>query len=122
MRPSSTAWRREVLRGALGVRDRRARGRLAAASARGARSRHPLAAIYRLGIPLGLQLLAEVSVFALLALLAGRLGAHVVSAHPIALGLASFTFMAAVGVGGATAVRVGHAVGAGTSPRRVDAS
>ncbi|WP_437715870.1 MATE family efflux transporter [Sorangium sp. So ce448] len=78
----------------------------------------PVAVIYRLGVPIGLQLLAEVGVFGMTALLAGRLGATVVSAHQIAIGLASFTFMGAIGVGGATAVRVGHAVGAGRSPLR----
>jgi MATE family multidrug resistance protein len=78
----------------------------------------PLATVYRLGVPIGLQLLAEVGVFGLAALLAGRLGAPVVSAHQIAIGLAAFTFMGALGVGGATAVRVGHAVGAGRSPLR----
>ncbi|AUX20462.1 multidrug transporter MatE [Sorangium cellulosum] len=78
----------------------------------------PLATVYRLGVPIGLQLLAEVGVFGLAALLAGRFGAPVVSAHQIAIGLAAFTFMGALGVGGATAVRVGHAVGAGRSPLR----
>ncbi|WP_437761410.1 MATE family efflux transporter [Sorangium sp. So ce281] len=78
----------------------------------------PVAVVYRLGVPIGLQLLAEVGVFGMTALLAGRLGATVVSAHQIAIGLASFTFMGAIGVGGATAVRVGHAVGAGRSPLR----
>ena len=43
---------------------------------------------------------------------AGCFGSAVVSANQIALGLASFTFMGALGVTGATAVRVGHAVGA----------
>ncbi|WP_437907281.1 MATE family efflux transporter [Sorangium sp. So ce327] len=78
----------------------------------------PVAVVYRLGVPIGLQLLAEVGVFGMTALLAGRLGATVVSAHQIAIGLASFTFMGAIGVGGATAVRVGRAVGAGRSPLR----
>ncbi|XXX78656.1 MATE family efflux transporter [Sorangium sp. So ce134] len=78
----------------------------------------PVAVVYRLGVPIGLQLLAEVGVFGMTALLAGRLGATVVSAHQIAIGLASFAFMGAIGVGGATAVRVGHAVGAGRSPLR----
>ncbi|WP_129573527.1 MULTISPECIES: MATE family efflux transporter [Sorangium] len=78
----------------------------------------PVAVIYRLGVPIGLQLVAEVGVFGMTALLAGRLGATVVSAHQIAIGLASFAFMGAIGVGGATAVRVGHAVGAGRSPLR----
>jgi multidrug resistance protein, MATE family len=75
-------------------------------------------AVLRLGIPIGLQFAAEIGVFSLAALLAGRLGDVALSGHQIALGLASFTFMGALGVSGATAVRVGHAVGAGKSPRR----
>src|SRR5262249_1908927 len=67
--------------------------------------------VLRLGMPIGLQLFAEIGVFSLVAILAGRLGNVAVSAHQIAIGLASFTFMGALGVSGATAVRVGHAVG-----------
>ncbi len=78
----------------------------------------PVSRTLRLGLPIGLQLLAEVGVFTVIAMLAGRLGPVVASAHQVALGLASFTFMGALGVSAATAVRVGHAVGAGTSPRR----
>jgi len=74
--------------------------------------------VLRLGTPIGLQLLAEIGVFSLVAVLAGRLGKVAVSAHHIAVGLASFTFMGVLGVSGATAVRVGHAVGEGRSPRR----
>lgn len=74
--------------------------------------------VLRLGLPVGLQLLAEIGVFSLVALLAGRLGPTVLSAHQVAVGLASFAFMGALGVGGATAVRVGHAIGAGRSPRQ----
>jgi multidrug resistance protein, MATE family len=74
--------------------------------------------IIRLGLPVGLQMLAEIGVFAVVALVAGRFGSSVLSAHQIALGLASFTFMSALGVSGATAVLVGQAVGAGRSPRR----
>ena len=78
----------------------------------------PLRRVYHLGMPVGLQLLAEMGIFSLVALLSGALGPEVASAHQIAIGMASFTFMGALGVSGATAVRVGHAVGAGTSPRR----
>jgi MATE family multidrug resistance protein len=78
----------------------------------------PLATAYHLGLPAGLQMFAEVGVFSLVALLSGALGPEVASAHHIAIGMASFTFMAAMGVGGATSVRVAYAVGAGTSPRR----
>jgi MATE family multidrug resistance protein len=70
-----------------------------------------------LGAPIGLQLLAEIGVFSVVAVLAGRLGKVAVSAHHIAIGLASFTFMGVLGISGATAVRVGHAVGEGRSPR-----
>jgi multidrug resistance protein, MATE family len=78
----------------------------------------PILKVLRLGTPIGLQLLAEIGVFSLVAVLAGRLGKEAVSAHQIAIGLASFTFMGALGISGATAVRVGHAIGEQRSPRR----
>jgi MATE family multidrug resistance protein len=80
--------------------------------------RMTLRATYRIGMPIGLQMLVEMGIFSLVAVLSGALGPEVASAHQVAIGLASFTFMGALGVSGATAVRVGHAVGAGTSPRR----
>jgi MATE family multidrug resistance protein len=83
-----------------------------------AESRVSVARVLRLGTPIGFQLLAEIGVFSLVAVLAGRLGKVPVSAHHIAIGLASFTFMGVLGVSGATAVRCGHAVGEGRSPRR----
>jgi MATE family multidrug resistance protein len=83
--------------------------------------RVPLATAFRLGLPVGLQMLAEVGVFSLVSLLTGALGAEVASAHSIALSMASLTFMGAVGVSGATSVRVGQAIGAGQSPRRAGA-
>jgi MATE family multidrug resistance protein len=72
----------------------------------------------RLGLPMGLQLLAEVGVFTLGAVLVARFGAAAASAHQVAIGLASFTYMGAMGVSGAVAVRVGRAIGQGRSPRR----
>ena len=69
--------------------------------------------IFRLGLPVGLQFAAEVGVFALIALLAARMGRLPAAGHQVALNLASFTFAAALGIGAAVAVRVGHAVGAG---------
>ena len=74
--------------------------------------------VLRLGVPIGFQVLTEAAVFAVVAVLAGKLGAHVLSAHQVALSLAATTYMAAVGVSGATAVRVGRAVGEGRSPRQ----
>ncbi len=78
----------------------------------------PARSVLRLGLPIGLQLLAEIGVFTLVAIIAGRLGPLVLSAHQVALGLASFTYMGALGISAATSVRVGQAVGAGESPRR----
>ena len=74
--------------------------------------------VMRLGAPVGLQMLAEVGIFALCTVLVGRFGSVAVSAHQVALGLASFTFMGALGFSGGAAVRVGYAVGEGRSPRR----
>ena len=67
----------------------------------------------RLGIPVGLQMGAEVGVFALVALLAGRFNPQSLAAHHVALSLISLTFCAALGIGSAGTVRVGWAVGAG---------
>lgn len=69
--------------------------------------------ILRLGLPVGLQFAAEVGVFALAALMAGRMGQLPAAGHQVAINLASFTFAMALGIGAAVAVRVGHAVGAG---------
>jgi MATE family multidrug resistance protein len=67
--------------------------------------------ILRLGLPVGLHLLAEVGVFAISAMLAGNLGKTPAAAHQVAITLASFSFSMAIGVGAATAVRVGRAIG-----------
>jgi MATE family multidrug resistance protein len=78
----------------------------------------PVTRILVLGAPMGLQLVAEIGIFATVALVAGRMGAIVTAAHQVAIGLASFTFMGVLGLSGATSVRVGHAVGEGRSARR----
>jgi MATE family multidrug resistance protein len=68
--------------------------------------------LLRVGLPMGAQILTEAGVFSLVSLLVGRFGASTSAAHAIALGLASFTFMGVIGIGSATAVRVGRAIGA----------
>jgi multidrug resistance protein, MATE family len=78
-------------------------------------SRDLVAKVLRLGLPIGLQYLAEVGLFALVAVLAGRLSAEAAAAHQIAIALASFTFCVVAGIGAATSVRVGHHVGAGST-------
>ena len=73
------------------------------------------AKIIRLGWPIGLQLTVEVGVFAFVGLLVGRIGEVPLASHQIALGLASFTFMLAVGIGGGASALVGNYIGAGRS-------
>ncbi len=66
----------------------------------------------RVGVPVALHMGAEVGVFALVALLAGRIGTLQLAAHQLVIGLASFTFTVALGVAAAGSVRVGNAIGA----------
>ena len=73
----------------------------------------PLLEIARYGGPVGGQLFAEVGIFGVATVIAAHLGKVPSAAHSIALNLASFTFALAVGIGSATSVRVGHAIGAG---------
>lgn len=66
----------------------------------------------RVGVPVALQMGAEVGIFALVALLASRLGTLQLAAHQLVIGMASFTFTVALGVAAAGSVRVGIGVGA----------
>ena len=65
------------------------------------------------GLPVGLQLGAEVGVFSLVGFLAARLGAASLAAHQVAVSYSSISFCLTLGIGGAASVRVGRAVGAG---------
>ena len=78
--------------------------------------------IFRLGIPVGLQLFAEVGIFTITALLAGIIGATAAAAHQVAITLASLTFSVVLGIGAATSVRVGVSVGQGSHKRARRAS
>lgn len=64
------------------------------------------------GLPIGLQMTAEVGFFVIVTFLAGRLGALQLASHQIAMTLAGMTFSCALGVGAAASVRVGRGVGA----------
>lgn len=65
----------------------------------------------RLGYPLGLAQGLESGAFSALTLFAGLLGVHAVGAFQIVMNLVAFSFMGAIGVGTATAVHVGLAIG-----------
>ncbi len=68
--------------------------------------------LWRIGVPIGLTLAFEVTIFNAAALLMGRIGANELAAHAIALQIASFCFMVPFGLSQAVTVRVGRAYGA----------
>jgi MATE family multidrug resistance protein len=67
----------------------------------------------QVGWPLGLQMGAEVGIFALVGLMASRLGTLHLASHQLVIGIASFTFTVALGIAAAASVRVGMWIGAG---------
>ncbi|WP_068826883.1 MATE family efflux transporter [Pseudomonas sp. BMS12] len=68
------------------------------------------------GVPIGVAVFAESSIFAVIALLIGGLGANVVAGHQIALNFSSMIFMIPYSLGMAATVRVGQSLGRG-APR-----
>ncbi len=71
----------------------------------------------KLGIPLGLSLFIECSLFAVIALLVSRFGSAVVAAHQIALNFTSLLFMIPYSLSSALSVQVGFAIGRKRSGR-----
>ena len=76
---------------------------------------HPreLKSLAGLGVPIGIMLFAEVSLFGAVALLMASFGAVTAAAHQIAIAVSSFSFMFPMGLATGIAVVVGQAVGAG---------
>ena len=72
-----------------------------------------IADLLRTGLPIGITVLMEGGLFIVTALLIGRIGSTEAAAHQIAINVAQLCFMLPMGVGEATTVRVGHAVGRG---------
>ena len=70
-----------------------------------------------IGFPASIQLLIEVTAFAVAALLIGTLGAVPLAAHQVAITCAATTFMLPLGMAMAITVRVGEIVGAGDRER-----
>ncbi|HEX9944595.1 MAG TPA: MATE family efflux transporter [Thermoanaerobaculia bacterium] len=70
----------------------------------------------RIGLPIAFHNTVELLIFAVAALLIGRMGVAELAGHQIALNLASLSFMVPLGVSGAAATRVGNAIGRGDMP------
>ncbi len=73
--------------------------------------------LLKLGLPMGITFLVDVTAFTFMALFIARLGAATSAAHQIAANVAVFVFMVPLALGNATGVLVGQALGAGESRR-----
>lgn len=69
--------------------------------------------VFRLGVPIGFTILAEVGLFMAASVMMGWLGTVQLAAHGIAIQLASISFMVPLGLSHAATVRVGQAYGRG---------
>jgi len=76
---------------------------------------HALKKILGLGLPSGFQYFFEVGAFAFAVIMIGWLGAIPLAAHQIAINLASITYMSILGISAAGAIRVGNALGKGST-------
>jgi len=71
------------------------------------------ARVFKLGMPIGLTNLSEVSLFAASAMMMGWLGTIPLAAHGVAMTLAGLTFMVHLGLSNAATIRAGNAYGRG---------
>jgi MATE family multidrug resistance protein len=67
--------------------------------------------LWRLGLPIGITLGLEVTIFSAAAFLMGLFGTASLAAHAIAIQIAALSFMVPLGIGQAVTVRVGLAYG-----------
>ncbi len=76
-----------------------------------------LGGVARIGLPIGLSFLLEVTVFSIIGLGVATLGDAAMAAHQIAYNMWDVVYIFLVSVGSAMATRVGHAIGAGDRQR-----
>ena len=75
--------------------------------------RASLAALLRLGVPMGLAVLVEVTGFTFMAFFVSRIGATAVAGHQIAANMVSMMFMLPLAIANAASTLVAQRVGAG---------
>ena len=75
-----------------------------------------LAAQLRLGIPMGLSIVIEVTGFTFMAFFIARLGTTAVAGHQIAANLAALLFMMSMAIGNAASTLVAQSIGARDEP------
>lgn len=70
-----------------------------------------ISGLLKIGVPIGIMIFFEGSLFVGAALLIGTLGALPIAAHQVAINFAAMAFMVPLGLAGAISVRVGNAIG-----------
>lgn len=75
--------------------------------------RTELLAHLEVGVPIGLALFIEASIFSIIALLVGNLGVSIVAGHQVALNVSSMVYIIPASFSAGITIRVGQAVGAG---------
>ncbi|GAM64187.1 multi antimicrobial extrusion protein [Vibrio ishigakensis] len=78
--------------------------------------------LFKLGLPIGTNIAVCGSIFAVIALLIGRIGAENVAAAQIALNISSMTYVISMSVSFGITIRVGHALGANNTIGTVERS
>jgi MATE family multidrug resistance protein len=73
-------------------------------------------AVLRIGAPVGLQMWLEAFAFSFASFMVGWISVDAISAHQIAVNLASLSFMVPLGVSMGASARVGNLIGAGDAP------
>ena len=68
-------------------------------------------ATVKLGLPIAMTILFEVTLFGVVALLLSPFGANIVASHQVALNFSSIMFMFPLSIGIATSIRVAHLIG-----------
>ena len=74
---------------------------------------HAQTQLWKLGVPMGLTFLIDVTSFTFMALFVARLGATTAAAHGIATNLAAAAYMLPMSISVAVSVLIGQAIGAG---------
>lgn len=69
--------------------------------------------IFRIGLPVALQSVFEISAFGVAAIIIGTIGAVQQAAHQVAINLAAMTYMMASGIAAAAAIKTGNNFGGG---------
>ena len=66
---------------------------------------------FKMGLPIAMTILFEVTLFSLVALLLAPFGATTVAAHQVALNFSALMFMFPMSIGMAAAIRIGYRIG-----------